>query len=100
MLYTSNIRGLGEARHWLTLNLASKATVIHPGGVTSVNANGKVHLNDIQKILKFMRKEDYLTRSTTLPSSLDKRRTLLEGSKMPFHMPNSCLQVMLQNLAQ
>jgi hypothetical protein len=32
------------------------------------------------------KRKGYLKRSITLPSSLDKRRTLLEGTKVPFQI--------------
>jgi hypothetical protein len=41
MLYTSNIRGLRKACHWLAMNLVGDAAVIHPKGI---NAIGKIYL--------------------------------------------------------
>lgn len=35
MPHTSNIRGLVEASHWLSMNLGGKATVIHPGVINT-----------------------------------------------------------------
>jgi len=53
MIYTSNVRGLREACHWLPMNLVGDAVVIHPGGI---NAIGKIYLCNVQKTFKFMRK--------------------------------------------
>lgn len=48
----------------------------------------------------WQKKSNYMRESNTESSTLDKRRTLLDGPRMPFHTPDSTSQFILHSLTQ